>query len=136
GRTPAPPLAVRRTRAARTSEPGPPCRGSCTARAGLPPRSSRERLEQRRNRTVDIAGADRQDDVSRARKSREPVRTCRSVGHPGDAHTMPRVADRVDDELAGGTAVVTLTGGVHVHHGDSVCRGERPAELVREVSRA
>src|SRR5439155_12463820 len=87
---------------------------------------------QHRYSLVDVAGAHGQHNVAIAGERCEPPGTALSRGHPSDTRTV----DLVDDQLPRHSFDRLLTGAIDVRDGDDVGRGERNAELMREMASA
>src|SRR5712691_3485515 len=124
-----PPRARETTRAWRALVPARPCRSSSVARAetSLPP--SPDCLEHERRRTVDVAGADREDEVAGSGPGDDHQRRVLELRRPADEHPRPRLAERVDDDPPRQPVRYHLPGGVDLRHAGGVGPGKRGTQL-------
>jgi len=96
-------------------------------------RSSSEGLEEGSSGTIDVAGADGHDTVTRADLTGEEPGAVLDRGRPGDEHSRTEVAECIDDELARHSLDRLLARGIDIGHGDDIGDGERSRELRGEV---
>src|SRR5439155_23234902 len=96
----------------------------------------RQRLEDEWTRALDVACADREDQVAGTRSPGKEASTLLDGRRPGHVRPGPELGERVDDELPAHTLDRLLPRRVDVRDCDRVGGCERLREVAREVLRA